>query len=823
MNMNFLSTEFKQILLVASEIAKNHKLPVTSAIHVFCAILQKKDSNGYSLLSVWAEESKVDLDKLRQVVEDIIDNSPNDNDEPVVTSSIGNEVEALLKQAEVEAKNFGLVVFSSDFFILAMFEMSPQIFSLIAPDVDFDPDKIKEIISGNLTGGGDINPKGVNHKLFDEDDGDESVLREFSIDLTQKARDGKIDPVIGRDIETQRMIQILHRKNKNNPILIGEPGVGKTAIVEGFCKRIVESKDPDFQNLKVYQLNLSNLVAGTKYRGEFEQRMEKIIHELVNNKNIIIFVDELHILMGAGAVEGGSMDGSNILKPYLARGDIRLIGATTTSEYRKYIERDAAFARRLQVINVDEPSETETMCILEGCKKSYEDFHHLIIEDETLELCTKLSNKFIPEKFMPDKALDILDEACAKVAIEYKSYGVSDQAELQNQINVITKEKEECIKQRKPIDAKKLFEKENSLLKQMQALKDEDAKRKLILPKVTKINIAEVVGQITGIDVKQLTENEVDRLFHMEDELKNRVKGQNEAISILCKAIRRWKSGVNDPKRPICCVMELGPTGVGKTELAKSLAEYMFGTEDRLIKVDMSEYSNSTDVSKILGSTYGFVGYGEESKLVKQIRSHPHSVVLFDEITRAHRDIYPLFLQLMDEGILTTGDGKTLNFRNAIVLFTSNLGAEQIFKVDKSFGFGMPKSDSEKEADNEKTIKAVVNKEVEREFPPEFINRLDKTVVFHRLNKDLLYDIVRMKIDQLSKRIQRPLQISDEAVHHLVDDNFDERYGARPVVRAIEDNLEDKLAEMILKEKIDVNTNIEIGYKESDYSFTAMK
>ena len=628
--------------------------------------------------------------------------------------------------------------------------------------------------------------------------GEPMMVDQYSRDLTAYAREGKLDPVIGRQDEIQRVIQILSRRTKNNPCLIGEPGVGKTAIAEGLAQKIVSGNVPDtIKDKRVLTLDVSGMVAGSKYRGEFEERIKRVISEVREDGNIFLFIDEIHTIIGAGGAEG-AIDASSILKPSLARGELQIIGATTIEEYRKYIEKDAALERRFQPVMVEEPSEKEAVEILKGLRAAYENHHHVCITDEALAAAVHLSARYINDRFLPDKAIDLIDEASSKVRLS--TYTSSPEIkELENQVAALEEEKENAIKEEAYERASEIKRRQKELNDQMIRLNSEWEKARgdeqLI---VGENEVADIVSSWTKIPVKKLEEEESERLRKLESILHQRVIGQDEAVSAVAKAIRRGRVGLKDPKRPIGSFLLLGPTGVGKTELSKALAEAMFGKEDALIRVDMSEYMEKHSVSKLIGSPPGYVGYEEGGQLSEKIRRNPYSVLLFDEIEKAHPDIFNILLQVLDDGHITDSQGRKIDFKNTVIIMTSNAGASSIV-APKKLGFTVGDT---QEADYQK-MKAGVMDEVKRLFKPEFLNRIDDTIVFHPLTKENVRQIAGIMLKTIQDRIQTQLNIemviSDEVRNHLADAGFDENYGARPLRRAIQNEVEDQMAEEYLE------------------------
>lgn len=627
------------------------------------------------------------------------------------------------------------------------------------------------------------------------------TLDAYSRDMTALARDGKLDPVIGRETEIQRVIQILSRRTKNNPCLIGEPGVGKTAVAEGLAAMIVGGSVPEtIKDKRLVTLDLSGMVAGSKYRGEFEERIKNVINEVRNSQDVLLFIDEIHTIIGAGGAEG-ALDASNILKPSLARGEIQIIGATTIDEYRKHIEKDAALERRFQPVMVEEPSEEEAVAILKGLRRHYEKHHSVTITDEALEAAVKLSSRYINDRFLPDKAIDLVDEASSKARLTVY-VKPSEIKTLENEIAALSKQKEEAIiaeAYEKAGEIKKKQVKKQEKIDKILTKWERDKNTKKMV--IGENEIAEIVSEWTKIPLKKLEEGESERLKRLESILHERVVGQEEAVSAVSKAIRRGRVGLKDPKRPIGSFLFLGPTGVGKTELSKALAEAMFGTETALIRVDMSEYMEKHSVSKMIGSPPGYVGYDEGGQLSEKVRRNPYSVILFDEIEKAHPDVFNILLQVLDDGHITDAQGRKIDFKNTVLIMTSNAGASNIISP-KRLGF----TSANDEKANYKTMKDGVMDEVKHLFKPEFINRIDDITVFHSLNKENMKEIVNIMIRTIEKRTKAQmdleLKVSEKAKEVMVDKGYDEKYGARPLRRTIQTMLEDRLAEEILDGKI---------------------
>lgn len=630
-------------------------------------------------------------------------------------------------------------------------------------------------------------------------------LSDFATDLNESAKQGKIDPVIGRDTEIQRVIQILSRRTKNNPVLIGEPGVGKTAIAEGLAQRIVTGNVPEIlRNKRIISLSIGSMLAGAKYRGEFEERLKKAIDEVQQHDDMIIFIDEIHTLVGAGATEG-AMDAANILKPALARGEFQVIGATTLDEYKKHIEKDAALERRFQPVQVGEPNEEDALEILKGLRDRYEAFHKAKITDEALTAAVSLSSRYITDRFLPDKAIDVVDEAASKVRMKVFS-AAPDVKALEDRLNTVKKEKEAAVTSQDFEKAAKLRDEEQSLVKEIgdkKSIAKEKSDQKLI---VTEEDIAAVVAQWTGIPVAKIAEEESATLLHLEEELHKRVVGQDEAVTAVAKAVRRARAGLKDPKRPIGSFLFLGPTGVGKTELARALASSLFGDESAMIRLDMSEYMEKHTVSRLVGAPPGYVGYEEGGQLTDAVRRKPYSVILLDEVEKAHADFFNILLQVLDDGRLTDSQGRNVDFRNTVIIMTSNLGAKALHKNSPELGFLAAKKDDSNVDENKgidfKEAKKSVMDAVKRYFRPEFLNRIDEMIVFHPLTEEDLKEIVTILMSDVTKRLEErdlQLEISPEAMKLLVKEGSDFTMGARPLKRAIQRLIEDPVSDLILK------------------------
>lgn len=658
-------------------------------------------------------------------------------------------------------------------------------------------------------------------KVLSEDSGksDKSVslgdLDGFAVDLNEKAKQGKIDPVIGRNDEINRVIQILSRRNKNNPVLIGEPGVGKTAIAEGLAQRIVNNDVPEIlKNCHIISLNMSSVVAGTEYRGEFEERLKKVIDEVKKHKDWILFVDELHTLVGAGSSEG-SMDAANIMKPALARGELRCIGATTLKEYKKYIEKDAALERRFQPVKVGEPNPKDTLEILKGLRDRYEAFHKAKITDEALKAAVELSGRYITDRFQPDKAIDVIDEAAAKVRMEASSTpeGLKKKEEALESVN---KEKEAAVSAQDFEKAAIYRDQAKKLQTEIDTLKKDWKGGDHDHLTVTEEDVAEVVSKWTGVPVQNLKKSDSERLLHLEDELHKRVIGQDEAVHAVATAIRRARAGMKDPKRPIGSFLFLGTTGVGKTELARALAECMFGSEKNMIRFDMSEYMEKHEVSRLVGAPPGYVGYEEGGQLTDAVRRNPYSVILFDEVEKAHMDFFNILLQVLDDGRLTDGQGRTVDFTNCVIIMTSNLGSN-FLKGHMGKKLGFSSGEKEEKEESFEDIRKMIMDEVKRTFRPEFINRIDEIIVFHPLTPENLSEIVDLMLKKVAGKLERfhvSLDVSDEAKKVIIADGTDVEYGARPLKRTIQKEMEDPISELILQDGLKDKKVLHVGKDE---------
>lgn len=716
----------------------------------------------------------------------------------------------VLELSYAEARRMGQNFIGTEHLLIAIFREGESVAVKILTDLGGDIRKLYENILSMLS---EDTPMAASQSKPQATDVDTPTLDQFGRDLTAMVREGKIDPVIGRDKEIERVIQILSRRTKNNPCLIGEPGVGKTAISEGLAHKIVEGNVPEtLKDKRVVTLDLSSMVAGAKYRGEFEDRLKKSIEEIRNAGNVVLFIDELHTIVGAGAAEG-AIDAANILKPLLARGEIQIIGATTLDEYRKHIEKDAALERRFQPITVSEPSQEEAIQILIGIRDKYEAHHKVKITDKAIDAAVKMSSRYINDRYLPDKAIDLIDEASSKVRL-MSFTAPPDLQDLERKIEDLHKMKEDAIVSQEFEKAASLRDEENKLKEELTTKKDawqmENSKNTQI---VTEEEIAGIIGSWTGIPVSRLAQEETERLKNMESILHNRVIGQKDAVSAVSRAIRRGRVGLKDPKRPVGSFIFSGPTGVGKTELSKALAEALFGDESLMIRIDMSEYMEKHSVSRLVGSPPGYIGYDEGGQLTEKVRRKPYSVVLFDEIEKAHPDVFNMLLQILDDGRLTDSTGRAVDFRNTVIIMTSNVGARDIVEP-KRLGFG---SMEENAARDYEDMKKNVMTELKKTFRPEFINRVDEIIVFHPLSREEIKRIGELMLNETAKRmVQSNIKITftEEVKDFLADKGYDKIYGARPLKRTIQEHIEDKLAEAILDEKVKEGDAVTISYED---------
>ena len=803
----------KAALRLAKAAAKRMHQSYIGTEHILYGLLEEKDGVASAVLI----NNGATSERVSELIKDFI--APDGEVALVEKSEYSPKAMQVLELSESLAREYKSDEIGTEHLLLALIEDSDNVAARIINTLGIDRNKIVIEVLMSLR----VNPSEITSRVRSVNNikqGGKSMLDSYSRDLTALAREDKLDPVIGRDNEIMRVIQILSRRTKNNPCLVGEPGVGKTAIVEGLACRIVAGDVPEtIRDKRVLTLDLSGLVAGSKYRGEVEERIKKLINEVISDGNCILFLDEIHTLIGAGGSEG-SIDAANILKPSLARGELQLIGATTLNEYRKYIERDAALERRFQPVTVEEPTEEEAIGILNGIVHKYEEFHQVTVDKDAVEAAVTLSARYINDRNLPDKAIDLIDEAASTVKLRTVNVGSNNKLdELKQQIKVYDLDIEQALRDGNIAAAGRLTEAQKLLIKK------EDAEYKKLLRRktkevrrVTSEDIARVVSMWTKIPATKLTEKESAKLLRLEKTLHQRVIGQDEAVGAVARAMRRGRVGLQDPNRPIGSFLFLGPTGVGKTELSKALAEAMFGSEDALIRVDMSEYMESHTVSKMIGSPPGYVGFDDGGQLSEKVRRNPYSVVLFDEIEKAHPDVFNILLQVLDDGHITDSKGRKVSFKNTVIIMTSNAGAMRIVEP-KNLGFDTSKNENR---DYEK-MKSGVMEEVKRIFKPEFINRIDEIIVFRTLNKDDMGKIVNLLTENLSKRCREQMDItikmSSAARKYLVDKFSNLKMGARPLKRAIQTQVEDVLAEEILKKNIVNGDSVTVTVKDDKISF----
>ncbi len=803
--------QMMRVLRHAKTAAKQCGQNYVGTEHLLLGIMKEEECCA----SVILKECKVDQEKYMNLIRELI--VPEG---AVATMDMGYTPRALevLKQGEVEAEFFGQEKMGTEHLLLAILKNVDCLATKLLHTMGVQVQKLFITALGSLGLEEDRYKdymKTVNRGGDNQEGG--SSLEQFSRNLTRQVEEGKLDPVIGRESEIQRIIQILSRRTKNNPCLIGEPGVGKTAIVEGLAQRIVDDNVPDtIKGKQIYTLDMASMVAGSKYRGEFEERIKNVIQEVSDRPEVLLFIDELHTIIGAGGAEG-SMDASNILKPALSRGEIQLIGATTIGEFRKYIEKDPALERRFQSVMVEEPKAAEAVEILKGLRSKYEEHHKVEITDEAIQAAVQYSERYINDRFLPDKAIDLIDEAAARKQL--MGYSVkSGIEELNIQIDELSRAKEEAIIAEDWMKASELNQEQEALIKKLEEKKKRSNRTKKPMPTIKENDIAEIVSQWTRIPVQKLAEKESSRLLKLEQTMQARVIGQNEAVAAVAKAIKRGRVGLKDPKRPTGSFLFLGPTGVGKTELSKVLADVVFGSEQAMIRVDMSEYMEKHSVSKLVGSPPGYVGYDEGGQLSEKVRRNPYSVILFDEIEKAHPDVFNILLQVLDDGHITDSQGRMVDFKNTILIMTSNAGAQQIIEPKK---LGFLAVDDEKES--YKRMKGNVMEEVRRLFKPEFLNRIDDIIVFHSLGKEEITKIVALLLKEFEARCKEQMDINlhvrDSVKKHIAETGFDAKYGARPLKRAIQTKIEDVLAEEILAGKVKSGDNTYVSYINGKMKF----
>lgn len=807
--MNY-TEQANDVLRIAKNIAKELDHPYVGTEHLLLGLRKVYTGVAGQVLAM----SGVDEEKILKVVDELV--SPVGSVALAHNPEISPRLAYILEESKAEALRLQSNQIGTEHMLLSLLHETDCVATRILLTLNISLQKLYQDILSVLG----VDPKEYQEELLQESGKKkEGVAQQYGTDLTDQAKEGKLDPVIGREEEIGRLMQVLSRRTKNNPCLVGEPGVGKTAVIEGLAAKIASGIVPEgMKDKRILTMDLAGMIAGSKYRGEFEERMKKLIHEVKAAGNIILFLDEVHTIIGAGGAEG-AIDASNILKPSLARGEIQLIGATTIVEYRKYIEKDAALERRFQPITVEEPTQEHCLNILKGLRARYEAHHHVQIEEEALEAAVKLSSRYINDRFLPDKAIDVLDEACSKVSL--RGFRVPDGIfTLEGSVTELSKEIEEEICQGNMTEASLLRKERDEAAKKLEQIKKRFHKRNEgRTVAVTEEDIAGVVSQWTKIPVQKLAESESARLNKLEQTLHKRVVGQEEAVSAVAKAIKRGRVGLKDPKRPIGSFLFLGPTGVGKTELSKALAEALFGNEDAMIRVDMSEYMEKHSVAKMIGSPPGYVGHDDGGQLSEQVRRHPYSVILFDEIEKAHPDVFNILLQVLDDGHITDAQGRKIDFKNTVIIMTSNAGAESIISP-KRLGFGAV---ADEKADY-KVMKDRVMEEVKHLFKPEFINRIDEIIVFHPLNKGHMKDIVTIMLKEIMKRTKEQMNITlsvDEAAKEfLINKGYDEKYGARPLRRTIQSSLEDRLAEEILDGAVKEGDEVLVSQGEAELKFS---
>ncbi len=831
------SNKVKEVISLAREEALRLGHDYIGTEHLMLGMIRDGESSGVELLV----KSGVSLDQLRQSIEHSTASTTKStfDKQNLLNIPLTKQAEKVLRLTYLEAKYFKTNLVETDHLLMAILRDEDNVATQILEKYQVYYDLIKEMVDFQSSTGQDISPKSSSDTDDNDDDsrlysgsasntpggasasgtkGAEKsktpVLDNFGRDLTKIAENGKLDPIVGREKEIERVAQILSRRKKNNPILIGEPGVGKTAIAEGLALRIIQKKvSRVLFGKRVVTLDLASLVAGTKYRGQFEERMKAVMNELEKSTDVILFIDELHTIVGAGGASG-SLDASNMFKPSLSRGDIQVIGATTLDEYRQYIEKDGALARRFQTVMVDATTVDETIEILNNIKDKYEEHHHVIYTPESIISAVKLSDRYISDRFLPDKAIDVMDEVGARVHISNINVP-ADIVALENQIELVKKEKNQVVKSQKYEEAAQLRDREKKLIDQLEKAKqiwDEESKKQKFT--VTEEHVAEVIAQMTGIPVNRVAAKEGEKLLKMEEELSKHVIGQTDAVKKLVKAIQRTRVGLKDPQKPIGSFIFLGPTGVGKTEMAKVLATYLFDKEDALVRIDMSEYMEKFSVSRLVGAPPGYVGYEEGGQLTEKVRRKPYSVILLDEIEKAHPDVFNLLLQVLDDGILTDGLGRRVDFRNTIIIMTSNIGARDL----KDFGSGIGFSTKSKSDNLDEQARSTIQNALKKAFAPEFINRLDDIIIFNSLERSDLHKIIDLMLIKLKARLVNlgyEVQLTEKAKDFIADKGYDPQYGARPLNRAIQKYLEDLLVEEILKGPLEEGELIEADYEEN--------
>ncbi len=792
-----------RVLELAKEFSIIHNYSFVGTEHILYGLVKEGEGlaskilTSQGLTAEYVEEEILKIDGLMNTLESDPEFTPR--------------AKRIIENSAKEAMRMGQNYVGTEHILLALMREIDSVAVRILIDTNIDPQRIFADLLRLLSEDSPIT--NYSDSTFSSDkDANTPTLNQYGKNLTTLAKESKLDPVIGRKNEIQRIIEILSRRTKNNPVLIGEPGVGKTAVVEGLAQMIVDNKVPEIlKNKRVISLDMSAMIAGAKYRGDFEERLKNVLQEIKKAGNVILFIDEMHTIIGAGAAEG-AMDAANILKPLLSRGEIQIIGATTLNEYRKYIEKDAALERRFQTVIVDEPTIEDTIKILDGLKDKYEAHHKVKITDEAIKAAVNLSERYINDRFLPDKAIDLIDEACSKIKLKTVTMP-KNIVDMEKKLEKISKEKEEAIISQSFEEAAKLRDEEKELKEKISKAREKwNKNEKNKEPSVSEEDVANVVSSWTKIPVTKLTKTEVEKLKNLDIDLKKRVIGQDEAVDALARAIKRARVGLQNENRPIGSFMFLGPTGVGKTELTKALAQNLFGNETQMIRLDMSEFMEAHSVSKLIGSPPGYVGYDEGGQLTEQVRRKPYSIVLFDEIEKAHPDVFNMLLQILDDGRLTDSTGRTVSFKNTVIIMTSNAGARNIVE-HHSIGF-ISKEDSKKDYD--KTKEEVMG-ELKKIFRPEFLNRLDDIIVFKKLSSESIEKITKLMLDEFIKRASNKnieVSISDEVIKYISKVGFDDTYGARPLRRAIESKIEDKFAEAILDGNIKENSQVKINIKD---------
>ncbi len=839
--------EAKQALVVAQEKSKEAGLNYVGTEHVLIGILSQSHSLGASILVNFG----VSLDNVYLVLKTVGRATTGQTAPTKGNGGLSGFAKQVIEDALKCAHEFNHNFVGTEHLLYALCSQENTAATVILENMKISPQNIKDqivqIFRRNQEGqmGGQAGQKGAQqmmnplefflsglhgvlvgqeekgykdaykHKQGEQQKTKTPALDYFTTDLVQECRRGKIDPVIGRQKEIERVVSILNRKTKNNPVLIGEPGVGKTAIVEGLAQAIVTEQVPDnLLDKKILSLSMASVVAGTKYRGEFEERVKQIIDEASGQNNVILFIDELHTVIGAGSAEG-SLDAANILKPALARGKVQVVGATTTADYRKHVEADPALERRFQPVMVDEPSEDDALAILKGIRKSYEDHHNLIIQDDALKASVYLSKRYIHDRFLPDKAIDLMDEASALKRVKGKG-NLDAMKKLQQELSQVIKKKEAAVSEQNYEVAAQLRCKELELTRKL------EESRRVVVPRekreqVTPEDIARVVSNMTGVPTMRLVKTDVDRLMKLEQILKGRIIGQDEAVTEVAKSIRRSRAGIADERRPIASFIFMGPTGVGKTELVKALAKEVYNDENALIKIDMSEFMERHNTSRLVGTTAGYIGYEEGGTLTESVRRKPYSIILFDEIEKAHPDVFHLLLQILEDGILTDGKGRRVDFKNVIIVMTSNIGAEKLTEKAGAIGFDLSSNELKKAEDEYQEAKEAILEELKDNFRPEFLNRIDKVIVFNALTHENIIEIVKLHLVLLEKRLKVKdisISLTPGALDYLAKESFDPKYGARPIRRKLQDLVEDPLTQKLLEGEFHEGDNIKINVRK---------